>query len=364
MNGNNDTMKAAVLYATNDLRYEEYPMPQVRPGTVKVRVRACGICGSDVPRVHSDTAFVLPIVLGHEFAGDVTEVGEGVTSVKVGDTVVGACLLPCFACDDCQQGHYASCLHYKHLGSWVQGAFSDYIVIPERNAVSYDPSIPYEQAAMFEPCTVAIHGVRRAGFIGGGTVAIIGGGTVGTFVTQWVRLFGASQVVVFDVDDDRLDTAMRYGAGAVINTSLPGCVEKAAEHTGGRFFDYVFETAGTPVTMSLCLELAAIHGTICFIGYPPVPATFQPSIWHKLNRKELTILGSNMSYTPPFPGLDWTLTARFVAEGKIKCDEGLIYRKFEMKDAVKAFDLFRPPSAVKGKILLCNDLDINNIPSI
>ena len=141
-------MKAAVLHGNEDIRYEEFPTPETLPGTVKVRVRATGICGSDVPRVLHHGAHFYPVVLGHEFSGDVVEVGEGVTSVQVGDTVSGAPLLPCMKCDDCQQGNFSLCKHYSFIGSRQQGSFAEYVVMPAQNAIQYDPSIPYEQAAM------------------------------------------------------------------------------------------------------------------------------------------------------------------------------------------------------------------------
>lgn len=157
-------MKAAVLHGNEDLRYEEFPTPETLPGTVKVHVRATGICGSDVPRVLHHGAHFYPVVLGHEFAGDVVEIGEGVEGFQVGDTVSGAPLLPCMKCADCQQGNFSLCKHYSFIGSRQQGSFADYVVMPAQNAVKYDPSIPYEQAAMFEPSTVALHGVFCNGY--------------------------------------------------------------------------------------------------------------------------------------------------------------------------------------------------------
>ena len=128
-------MMAAVLHGNNDLRYGAYNMPQVKPGTVKVRVRAAGICGSDVPRVLHSGAHFYPIVLGHEFAGDVVELGEGVENLKVNDTVSGVPLVPCWKCANCQQGDYALCKQYSFIGSREQGSFADYVVIPAHNAV-------------------------------------------------------------------------------------------------------------------------------------------------------------------------------------------------------------------------------------
>ena len=197
-------MKAAVLHGNEDIRYEEFPTPETLPGTVKVRVRATGICGSDVPRVLHHGAHFYPVVLGHEFSGDVVEVGEGVTSVQVGDTVSGAPLLPCMKCDDCQQGNFSLCKHYSFIGSRQQGSFAEYVVMPAQNAIQYDPSIPYEQAAMFEPSTVALHGLLCNGYQGGGYVAILGCGTIVIFTLQWAKIFGSKKIVAFDIDEGRL----------------------------------------------------------------------------------------------------------------------------------------------------------------
>lgn len=211
-------MKAAVVVANEDVQYQEVEEPQVTPGHVKIKVRYSGICGSDIPRVLNHGVHFYPIVLGHEFSGDVVEVGEGVTKVKVGDRVSGAPLLPCMKCDDCQKGNYSLCKHYSFIGSREQGANADYVVVPEKNAVPFADNVPYEQGAMFEPATVAIHGVFQNDYHGGEYVAILGGGTVGMFTMQWTKIFGSKKVVVFDISDERLALAKRLGADEVINT--------------------------------------------------------------------------------------------------------------------------------------------------
>lgn len=209
-------MKAAVLYGNEDIRYDDFKTPEVTPGTVKVRIRATGICGSDVPRVLHHGAHFYPVVLGHEFSGDVVEVGEGVKNIQVGDTVSGAPLLPCMKCADCQSGNYSLCKNYSFIGSREQGSFAEYVVMPEENAIKYDPSIPYEQAAMFEPSTVALHGLYCNDYQGGDYVAVLGGGTIGLFTAQWARVFGAKKVVVFDLVQSRLELAKKLGADEVI----------------------------------------------------------------------------------------------------------------------------------------------------
>jgi len=348
-------MKAAVLHANKDLRYEEYKTPSVKPGFVKVHVRATGICGSDVPRVLNNGAHFYPIVLGHEFSGDVIELGEGVESLKVGDTVSGVPLIPCLKCANCQKGDYALCKFYSFIGSREQGSFADYVVIPELNAVKYDPAIPYEQAAMFEPSTVALHGIMLQDYKGGETVAIIGGGTIGLFTMQWAKIYGAEKTVVFDIDDGRLAIAKRLGADEVINSRDSGFMDIAMDVTDGAGFGYVFETAGNPIAMRMAFELAAGKAGVCFIGTPHVDLCFTPPEWENLNRKEFRLTGSWMSYSAPFPGKEWDLTAHYFASGELKFDDELIFKTFPMSKAAEAFALYENPLHVGGKIMLIND---------
>ena len=348
-------MKAAVLYGNEDLRYDDYPTPEVKPGMIKVRVRASGICGSDIPRVLHNGAHFFPIVLGHEFAGDVVEIGEGVSNVAVGDTVSGAPLVPCMKCADCQQGNYALCRHYSFIGSREQGSFAEYVVIPAINAIKYDPSIPYVQAAMFEPAAVALHGVMCNDFAGGGYVAILGGGTIGMFTAQWARIFGGRKVVVFDLLDERLELARKLGADGTVNTSDPDFMEKAMAITGGHGYDYVFETAGSTVTIKMGFELAANKAHVCCIGTPHVDMTFTPKLWECMNRKEFKLTGSWMSYSAPYPGKEWQIYADCFADGRLRFSPELIHSTFPLAQAAEAFALYKTPGAVKGKIMLVND---------
>jgi L-iditol 2-dehydrogenase len=348
-------VKAAVLYGNGDIRYDDWETPVVKPGTVKVRIRATGICGSDVPRVLHHGAHFYPVVLGHEFAGDVAEIGGNVDGLQVGDTVSGAPLVPCMKCADCQRGNFALCRHYSFIGSREQGSFAEYVVLPAQNAVKYDPSIPYEQAAMFEPSTVALHGVFQGDYRGGGTAAILGCGTIGIFTAQWVKIFGAKKLAAFDIDDGRLALAKRMGADETVNTLAPDFMDKAMAITGGAGFDYVFETAGFPATMRMAFPLAANKARVCFIGTPHRDLTFAPREWENINRKEFRLTGSWMSYSAPFPGREWELTAHFFATGELKFDPAFIFRTFPMRRVAEAFALFENPAQVHGKIMLVNE---------
>lgn len=348
-------MKAAVVCANEDVKYMDYEEPQVGPGLVKIKVKASGICGSDIPRVLHNGVHFYPIVLGHEFSGDVVEIGEGVTTIKTGDRVSGAPLIPCMKCDDCQNGNFSLCRHYSFIGSRQQGSNAEYIVIPEQNAVSFDKSISYEQGAMFEPSTVALHGLFQNDYKGGEYTAVLGGGTIGMFTMQWSKIFGAKKVVVFDISEERLALAKRLGADEVINTSLDGYKEKAMELTEGKGFAFVFETAGQIPTMHMAFELASNKASVCFIGTPHVDLSFTPAMWENMNRKEFKLTGSWMSYSSPFPGKEWKLTAHYFATGQLKFDPGFIFKKMPMSEAQEAFQMFKTPGLVKGKVLLVNE---------
>ena len=345
-------MKAGVVYAKNDIRYDEIEKPAVRPGTVLIKVKYTGICGSDVPRVIGDACHFFPNVLGHEFSGVVEEIGEGVTSVQPGDRVAGVPLVPCMACEDCQRGDYSLCKHYSFIGSRQFGSFAEYVVVPEKNAVKFSEDVSFEKGAFFEPATVALHGLERTGYKGGHTVAILGGGTIGLMTMQWARIFGASQVVVFDIVNERLELAVRLGADAGVNTGEEDFMEKVSALTGGRGFDYVYETAGNTVTMRLAFQLAANKAGVCFIGTPTKELTFTVDEWENINRKEFRLTGSWMSYSAPFPGHEWELVAHYFATGELKFDDSFIYKKIPLSQIASAFEMFKTPGAVKGKILI------------
>jgi len=347
-------MKAAVVVANEDVKYMEYDEPQAKAGEVKVKVKMSGICGSDIPRVLYNGVHFYPIVLGHEFSGDVVGIGAGVTRVKVGDRVSGAPLVPCMKCDDCQKGNYSLCKNYTFIGSRIQGSNAEYVVIPERNAVPFDSSIPYEQGAMFEPSTVALHGLECNDYRAGEYVAVLGGGTIGMFTMQWARIFGSKKVVVFDISDERLELAKRLGADEVVNTAAADYMENAMAITAGGGYGYVFETAGQPVTMRMAFELAANKAHVCFVGTPHVDLTFTPGMWENMNRKEFKLTGSWMSYSAPFPGKEWELTAHYFATGQLKFDPGFIFKKMPMSEAQEAFQMFKTPGLVQGKVLLYN----------
>lgn len=345
-------MKAGVVHAKNDIRYEDIQKPVPKEGQVLVKVKYTGICGSDIPRVNGDACHFFPNVLGHEFSGTIEEIGEGVTSLKPGDRVAGVPLVPCMKCADCQRGDYSLCKHYSFIGSREFGSFAEYVVVPERNAVKFDDEVSFEQGAFFEPATVALHGLRRVDYKGSKTVAILGGGTIGLLTMQWANIFGAKKAVVFDIVPERLELAKRLGAAEAINTLDEDFQEQVAAVTDGKGFDYVYETAGNVITMKMAFQLAANKAQVCFIGTPTKELSFSVAEWENMNRKEFTMTGSWMSYSAPFPGDEWELAAYYFKTGKLRFDDSFIFKKVPLSKIADAFEMFKTPGTVKGKILI------------
>ena len=232
-------MRAAVVVANEDVQYQEIEEPKVTKGAVKIKVRYSGICGSDIPRVLNHGVHFYPIVLGHEFSGDVVEVGEGVTKVKVGDRVSGAPLLPCMKCDDCQQGNFSLCKHYSFIGSRQQGSNADYVVVPEQNAVPFDKQC-------FRTNRVPCLSLQRLQSMECSRMIITEESMwQSSAVAPWEclpcsgrRSLAPKKVVVFDISNERLELAKRLGADEVINTKEEGYMEKAMAITGGKGYGF------------------------------------------------------------------------------------------------------------------------------
>lgn len=344
-------MRAAVLRAQRDVVVAEIPTPVPGPGEALVRVQLTGVCGSDIPRVLSDGAHFYPLVLGHEIAGEVAAVGDASDEALVGRRVAVAPLLPCHHCDQCTQGRFAQCPNYSFIGSRVDGGLAEFLVAPVRNLTLVHDSVPFRDIAFFEPSTVALHGLRRAGYRGGEDVIILGAGTIGLFTMQWAKILGARRVAVVDVNPARLATATELGADAAFDSRDPGFSDAVRSWQGGTGFGYVFETAGQNATMAMAFQLAAAHASVCFIGTSHRDLAFDRGTFELLNRKEIMLTGSWMSYSAPFPGPEWTLTAECVADGRLRIIDELVHGIFPLEDVMSAFQLFDQPGAVTGKLL-------------
>ena len=348
-------MKAAVVVGFNDIQYIEQPEPLVNSGQVKVSVKYCGICGSDIPRVLNGSCHSFPQVLGHEFSGIITEVAKDVTSVQIGDHVVGVPLVPCMVCDDCRNGNYSLCKHYSFIGSRQQGAMAEYLVVPEANVFKIDKSIRLDYAALFEPSTVALHGIMINHYNpkDNDIVCVIGAGTIAIFTLQWCKLMGAKNVTVIGRSKEGLEIAKKYGADKVVSTLDDDYLDQIKDATDGKGFNYVYDAAGTGDTIVTSLQVAANKAKVCFIGTPTKPIELTVKMWELINRKEMYLTGSWMSYSAPWPGVEWEKTAEFMASNKLKIEDDMIsshYHISEVKFAFKQFEINR--NSIKGRVML------------
>jgi threonine dehydrogenase-like Zn-dependent dehydrogenase len=344
-------MRAAVLHAPGDLRVEEVPTPSPGPDEVLLRVACCGVCGSDVPRLIGHAAHRFPIILGHEFSGMVEAVGKDVPADLVGRRAACAPLVPDFSDPQSALGRYSLGKGYGFIGSRQPGAYAEFVAMPRRNAVLLPDGVDLTAAAFLEPLTVGLHAVQLAGFTPGRPVAITGVGGIGLLLLQSLRALGAGSISAFDVDPARLEQARMLGADRVYDSRTEGVAQAASAAAGDPGFEFVFETSGVPAAEILALELAAPRGRVMFVGTPHVPLTLQPNQFEYMNRKELTVQGSWMNYSAPFPGWEWEYGGRLLASGRIRTD-ALIDRILPLSRAGEIPDLLRRPGELKGKLLL------------
>jgi len=261
-------MKAVVIHAPKDLRIDDVPEQEIGPYDVRIDVQAAGICGSDLHYFKHGgfgaTRLREPMILGHELAGFVTELGVNVEHLRIGDVVAVNPSHPCGHCHYCGLGRHNLCLDMRFYGSamrfpHVQGGFRQSIVCNEAQAIAVGAGTSAAQAAFAEPLAVAIHAVNQAGSLLGKNVLVAGAGPIGVLTVAVAKLAGAMSVTVTDILDAPLAIATKIGADRVVNVSTSGQME-------GDQFDVMFEAAGSPATVLQGLSLVVRGGTIVQIG--------------------------------------------------------------------------------------------------
>jgi len=260
-------VRAAVLQRSGLITLDEVPTPIPGPGEVLIRVRAAAICGSDLARFQgkSHGQDGAPVIMGHEFAGEIAECGPGVTHVRGDQRVAAAPLLNCGVCTWCRQGYEYLCTQRKVFGAQAPGALAEYTLLPARRAYPIPDDLPFEEAALLEPLAIAAHAVRQAAWKPDDSVLILGAGAIGLLIGQLCA--GAQPLVVTDVRADRLALARRLEFTAVDVSNDPGVAESKAA-TGGMGFGIIFDATGSPAAARLYADLLAVRGTICAVGTP------------------------------------------------------------------------------------------------
>lgn len=281
-------MRAGVYYRNSDVRVEERPRPAVGPGEILVRIAASGVCGSDVVEWYRIKK--APLVLGHEVAGTVAEVGAGVASWRVGDRVVVTHHVPCNTCPDCLRGHHTACATL-HSTNFDPGGFAEYVRVPalqtDRGVLRLSDELTFDEGTFAEPLGCVVRAQRLARVGPGDTVLVMGSGISGVLHIALAGALGAGTILATDVNPWRLDAARRFGATAAF-PALGDVPARVAEATGGRMADRVIVCTGAPAAVNQSMRLVASGGTVLFFGAPDQDGTAVipfPEIW----RREITL---------------------------------------------------------------------------
>ncbi|MFZ5918819.1 MAG: alcohol dehydrogenase catalytic domain-containing protein [Chloroflexota bacterium] len=305
-------MRAIRLFKIGEaLQQQDIPAPNVMEKEVLVRIRAAGICHSDVHyRAGASPVGPLPQTLGHEVAGVVEKVGAGVRSVGVGDRVCLHYLLTCGECYFCRNGHEQFCPQGRMIGKHCDGGFAEYIVVPARNAVPIPDGVSFEQAAVLMCSTAtSFHALRKGRLQPGETVAVFGVGGLGMSAIQLARACGALQVYAVDINAARLQLAGRFGAIAV-NAAQEDPVAQLRRLTDGRGVDVALELIGLPLTMRQAVQCLGVLGRAVLVGLCDRP--FEIDSYRELLGKEAEVIGASDHLLHELPVL-----LEFVRQGRL-----------------------------------------------
>ncbi|SPE21617.1 Alcohol dehydrogenase zinc-binding domain protein [Candidatus Sulfotelmatomonas gaucii] len=265
-------MKSLLLSEYNHLEVTELPTPAAGPGEVLVRVEACGICGSDVHGYDGSSGRrIPPIVMGHEAAGTVASIGEGVTNYALGDRVTFDSTVYCGACAWCKHGLVNLCDNRQVIGVSCgdyrrHGAFAEYVAVPQRILYHLPANLSFTEAAMLEAASVALHAVRVSEAHAGDTALVLGAGMIGLLTLQAARAAGCARVLIADVDATRLNLAKQVGADEALHCSGAELVAKVFELTAGLGVDHTYEAVGRNETVSAAIDCTRKGGTVTLIG--------------------------------------------------------------------------------------------------
>ncbi|MGR5499171.1 alcohol dehydrogenase catalytic domain-containing protein [Vibrio sp. DNB22_10_4] len=332
------------------LQLTAYDMPEIGADEVLVEVYYSGLCGSDVPRVFDKGAHFYPITLGHEFSGKVVAVGQDVEKYTKGDSVCCAPLVPCQECDVCEKGLYSLCKHYSFVGSRRQGGNAHYVAIPQKCCFKLPNTVSLVEGAFFEPITVGLHPIVMAGGCKDKHVVIVGAGTIGLLTLQVAKALGAASVTTIDICDDKLETARRLGSDRTVNSLNSEQMAEFTELSSSTQNQMIIELAGVPETFMLSLNIAGPRACIYLVGTIHKDFNIAYKDYETVLRKELSIVGSWMNYSYPYPGEEWDIACQLFSEGKVNTNVLL--------DGIYEPDMYitrvsqLPTQPMSGKILL------------
>ncbi|PNX53736.1 MAG: alcohol dehydrogenase [Thermoplasmata archaeon M9B2D] len=325
-------MKVAMYYNNNDVRIEEMPIPSIADNELLVKVKASGICGSDVMEWYRIKK--APKVLGHEITGDIVQVGKNIKKYKVGDRVFVSHHVPCDTCRFCVHGQHTLC-HTLHSTNFYPGGFAEYLRVPDINVVRGVFILPkemtYDEGVFIEPLACVVRGLKTAQMKAGQTVLVIGSGISGLLHIKLAKAWNAGRILATDVEDYRLKAAKRFGADFVIHAK-DNVIEQVKKHNEGRLADLVILCTGAVSAVQPALRSVEDGGTVLFFA-PTEPGVDIPFPLFELWNKQITMV-STYAGSPE----DITHAIELIASKKVAVVD-MISHKLPLSEAAKGFHL-------------------------
>ena len=288
-------MKALILKEYNKFEYSDIAIPKIKENEVLIKVKACGICGSDIYGMDGSTGRrIPPIIMGHEASGIISEIGKNVKKWKIGNKVTFDSTIYCGNCYYCLQGHFNLCENRRVIGvscnEYSQnGAFAEFIAVPENILYKLPDNITFEEASMIEALSVAYHAVKRISFDNNNIPVVIGAGMIGILIIQILKFFGYKNIIAIDINDEKLEYAEKFGANFIFNFQKDKIKEKIFKITHNRGADLVFEAVGISSTINIAIDILKKGAALICIGNlcSKIEIPLQTIV-----KKELTIYGS------------------------------------------------------------------------
>lgn len=286
-------MQAFEVSAPHAFAVGDQPAPSAAPGEVVVDVAFAGICGSDMHIIHGDNAFVqFPRITGHEFAGVIRAVGEGVDAARIGERVCIDPVVNCGKCYPCRIGRPNVCSAMQVIGVHRNGGFAEQVSVPAANAHPLPDSLDLDAAALVEPYSIAANVLSRMDPQPGDRLLVIGAGVIGLTVLQMARAIGIDEIIVTDILDERLATARELGASHTINGRNEDLEQAVLAATDGEGIPLIADAACIPAMLPVMLRMACAAGRIGLLGFSPTPSDL---IQLEVIKKELTLVGSRLN---------------------------------------------------------------------
>ena len=328
-------MKAAVIHGPRDIRLETVEDPSISGDEILLKVKACGICGSDIHiyKMGAMSTFPNLRILGHEFSGEIVEVGADIEGLKVGDRVLGTGRRNCGQCHWCQRGQTHRCPNIAIPGYGLDGAFAEYVVVPNpvlgKTFFKIPEALSWEEAATIEPMAVACHAVEAAKIQPNEIVVILGAGMIGQGVAQAAKARGAAKVIVCEPSPKRLTMVKKLGADLVLNPKETDPVKSVTEATSREMADVVFECSGVAAAFHQALRMVRAFGRVMQVAVFEQNVGLEPDLMSLMTFRNLTLRGC--------AGQRWAMALELVRLGQVRTRD-LITHELSLNKAREAFE--------------------------